>query len=169
MIYFTGDIHGNIDIHKLKNKNFTATKDDYLIILGDFGCVWDGSKQDDYWLNWLEDKPYTVLFVPGNHENYDLLRSYPTEEWHGGIIRRIRPSVIMLERGYVFEIEGNTFFCMGGAVSIDKSYRKEGVSWWADEMPSTDEFNLAYKTLPLTMVKSIIYLRIAQGLKPTSK
>lgn len=47
MIYITGDIHGDIDIHKLTTQNFlqqrTMTKDDYLIICGDFGLLWDDS------------------------------------------------------------------------------------------------------------------------------
>lgn len=49
----------------------TMTKQDYVIICGDFGGVWDGSKREKYWLDWLEDKPFTTLFVSGNHENYN--------------------------------------------------------------------------------------------------
>ena len=41
MIYVTGDTHANIDIEKLNTTKFpqqkTLTKDDYLIICGDFG------------------------------------------------------------------------------------------------------------------------------------
>lgn len=48
MVYITGDTHGEIDVHKLTKKNFPIqkqmTKDDSLIICGDFGCVWDGQK-----------------------------------------------------------------------------------------------------------------------------
>ena len=58
--------------------------------------------------------PFTVLFVSGNHENFDLLKVLPTEEWHGGKVQFIRPHVIHLLRGQVFEIEGYTFFTMGG-------------------------------------------------------
>ncbi|MDM8195794.1 hypothetical protein QUV98_05625 [Massilimicrobiota timonensis] len=45
-IFITGDTHGSYDIQKLARKNFpegkTLTKDDYMIICGDFGCVWGG-------------------------------------------------------------------------------------------------------------------------------
>lgn len=47
------------------------TKDDYVIICGDFGGVWDykiSSPSENYWLDWLNDKPFTTLFVDGNHE-----------------------------------------------------------------------------------------------------
>ena len=81
MIYFVGDIHADIGIYKLNTKNFSEqkemTKDDYIIICGDFGCVWDGSKNDKYWINWLNSKKFTTVFVDGNHENFDLLYQYP--------------------------------------------------------------------------------------------
>ena len=44
-------------------------------------------------------RPFTTAFVSGNHENYDALAAYPQAEWHGGRVRTIRPSVLMLERG----------------------------------------------------------------------
>lgn len=49
MIYVTGDTHANIDIEKLNTTKFpqqkNLTKDDYLIICGDFGLCWDGSRR----------------------------------------------------------------------------------------------------------------------------
>ena len=43
MIYLTGDLHGSIDISKLNTRNFPEqkimTKQDYVVILGDFGLV----------------------------------------------------------------------------------------------------------------------------------
>ena len=51
-------------------------RDDYIIICGDHGDVWAGEQADDHHLNWLEDKPFTTLFVDGNHENFDLLSVY---------------------------------------------------------------------------------------------
>lgn len=54
-----------------------------------------------------------------NHENFDRLMAYPVEEWHGGKIQRIRPSVIHLMRGQVFELEEKKLFTFGGASSHD--------------------------------------------------
>lgn len=55
MIYITGDIHREQDIHKINPREFTVgnslTENDYVIICGDFGCVWDGSTGDNFWLN----------------------------------------------------------------------------------------------------------------------
>ena len=85
MIYITGDTHGTIDWEKINTTRFpeqkNLTKDDYLIILGDFGGVWDGADQDRYILKTYEKRNFTTLFIDGNHENHDLLNKYPFEEW----------------------------------------------------------------------------------------
>ena len=57
--------------------------------------------------------------VDGNHENFDRFNEFPVHHWHGGKIHYIRPHVIHLMRGQVFEIGGITFFTMGGASSHD--------------------------------------------------
>ena len=140
MIYITGDTHGSIDVHKLKNKSFkdssNLTKDDYVIILGDFGFVWDNSNEQKYWLKWLDKKPWTTLFIDGNHESFDLLYQYPVEQWNGGKIHRISDSIVHLMRGQVFNIENKKFFTFGGASSIDKLQRTEYISWWKQELPN---------------------------------
>lgn len=143
MIVLTGDLHGDHDIHRLASKRFplgnTLTREDYLIVCGDFGLVWDDSPAEHYWRQWLEAKPWTTLWIDGNHENFDLLADFPLEEWHGGVVQRISEHVLHLCRGYVFELEGKRFFAFGGAESHDRQYRKYGKSIWLDEMPSTFE------------------------------
>ena len=70
MIYITGDTHGGFQ--RFTSDHFPQQKqmerDDYAIITGDFGGVWDDSPREAYWLDWLEEKPFTTLFVDGNHE-----------------------------------------------------------------------------------------------------
>ena len=98
--FVTGDVHGTWDIKKLYRTGRTImntlTPDDYLIICGDFGGVWDGSEFDIELLDWYARQPYTILFVDGNHENHTLLNKYPIEHWCGGEIHRIRPNLIHL-------------------------------------------------------------------------
>lgn len=92
MILITGDIHGSHDISKLDNTQNPIfkklTKEDYLIICGDFGLVWYNDMADTLWRTWLDEKPFTTLFVDGNHENFDLLYEFPEEEWHGGRVHK---------------------------------------------------------------------------------
>lgn len=122
-------------------------------------------------LDWLDCKPFTTLFVDGNHENFDRLYSYPVEEWHGGKVHKIRPSVIHLMRGQVFELDGKKIFTFGGASSHDinggilesndpdfkkkkkrldmgdKPYRINHLSWWKEELPSAVEMEEGLKIL----------------------
>lgn len=76
MLYVTGDTHGDW-MSRLNTDAFpeqkTMTKDDYVLILGDFG-YWHDTKSERYNLKWLANKPFTTLFVSGNHENYDRLQ-----------------------------------------------------------------------------------------------
>lgn len=172
MIYVTGDCHA--DFRRFSSKIFTEqadmTKDDYMIICGDFGGIWyDGvdttfSRQEKYWLDWLDSKSYTTLFVDGNHENHKRLNNWEVSDWHGGKVHKIRPSVIHLMRGEVYDIEGLKFFTFGGASSHDiqdgiiemdeagewrkkdrqwakegKMYRIKDLSWWEEELPTNDE------------------------------
>lgn len=131
MIYITGDTHGMQDYRKLHvfaGEHPELTKNDYMIIAGDFGGVWD-SKTLAADIRPYCDLPFTVLFVDGNHENFDLIETFPVETWKGGKVHKIRPDVIHLMRGQIFEIEGKTIFTFGGATSIDRVCRTEGRSW----------------------------------------
>lgn len=159
-VYVTGDIHGGIDIQKLSNKslrkkNITLSEKDYVIILGDFGLPFfdreaeEQSGEYSYWINWLSEKPYTVLWIDGNHDNFNFWEKQPVTEWHGGRVQ-IHPkasNVIHLMRGEIYEIEEKTFFAFGGASSYDKEYRKENVSWWEQETASASEMNNAFQNL----------------------
>lgn len=170
MIWLTGDTHGEW-IHRVNMASFyeqkEMSKNDYVIILGDFG-IWSDSKQQRYNLKWLEERNFTTLFIDGNHENYDVLDAYPVEEWHGGKVHFISPSVIHLMRGQVYNIDGLTFFTFGGGASHDiqdgvleiddprikewrddpdKMYRINHVSWWDREMPSKEEMDEGIKNL----------------------
>lgn len=162
MIYVTGDTHGDWK-SRLNEYAFPEqkemTKDDYVIILGDFG-IWDNSDRERRNLDWLNNRNFTTLFVSGNHSNYDILNGLPVEQWNGGNVNFIRSSVIHLRRGQVFCIDGTTFFAFGGAASHDisdgileigdpriktwkkdpdKMFRINHKSWWKEELPSKEE------------------------------
>lgn len=131
----------------------TLTEKDKLIICGDFGYISDDSYKERQFLRFLAEKPYQILFIDGNHENFTLINEYPVEEWNGGkvhVIRRNRdgvPKIIHLMRGQVFTIEGKKIFTMGGAYSIDKYMRTPYRSWWPEEMPTDEEMKEAISNL----------------------
>ena len=83
MVYLTGDTHGDLDRFRHGRLRWLG-KRDIVVVLGDFGFVWDGSAEEQKKLDWLRKRPYTLLFLDGSHENYDLLAQYPETERVGG-------------------------------------------------------------------------------------
>lgn len=172
MIFITGDTHGEFTRFStgIFPEQKELGKDDYVIVCGDFG-IWNGSKEENYWMDWLNNKSFTTLFVTGNHSNYDLLGQLPVREWMGGNVQFIRDDVIHLMRGQVYEIAGKRIFTMGGASSHDIDagilapddpgfrrkrrqldrqgglYRINHVSWWKEELPNDAEYDTARKNL----------------------
>ena len=151
MIYLTGDTHIPLDVEKLNTRSFPEqkkmTRDDYVIVLGDFGLLWHEDKEYYWWKRWFEEKNFTTLWIDGNHENHNWIDSLPVSEWYGGKVHMISPNIIHLMRGQVFTIEDNTFFTFGGALSIDKEMRRENVTWWAREEASYAEQEEGLKNL----------------------
>ena len=163
MIYITGDCHG--DFSRFKKENFSIlTKEDYVIMCGDFGGIWHDKKiprQEKINLKELSKMKFTTLFVDGNHENFNRLNKYPVIEWHGGKVHKINSSIFHLMRGEIYEIEGRKIFVFGGAASHDikdgviniddinkieelksnkSSYRIRNINWWDLEMPTINEY-----------------------------
>lgn len=151
MIYITGDTHIPVDINKLSSKRFPEQKQltakDYLIICGDFGGVWCGDNEELYWRKWLDKKNFTTLFVDGNHENFDMLGSFPIVDFCEGKAHKISNKIYHLMRGQIYTIDGRRIFTLGGASSHDREVRKEGKSWWKDELPNESEYNIAINNL----------------------
>ena len=173
MIYITGDTHSNFI--KFDKESFPLQeemkKEDYVIICGDFGGVWnfeeESCREKDN-LNWLNNRKFTTLFVDGNHENFTRLYDYPIEEWHGGKVHKIRENILHLMRGEIFDIDNRKIFAFGGAKSHDiqagilnldeeekiYQYRKRGAyfrirnySWWDLELPTKKEMQNGIKNL----------------------
>ena len=151
--YITGDKHGEMEMKRLSVKWWKhlpkPTEDDYVVVLGDFGLVFHPvqSGAEKWWLHWLSRKPWTTLFVDGNHDNIERLREYPTEVRFGGKVGKILGKIYHLRRGEVYEIEGKKIFVMGGAQSVDKLTRTEGIDWWRDELPTKADEDNAFENL----------------------
>jgi hypothetical protein len=153
MIYLIGDTHGEIEIEKLSSSNFpqgkTLTRDDYVIVLGDFGLFFSNppSSGEHWWLKWITRKPWTTLFLDGNHDNQNLLQTLPVVERFGGKVGKYADNLLYLRRGEVYIIDSVKIFAFGGAMSTDKHLRKEGVDWWAEEVPTMKEMDYGLENL----------------------
>lgn len=158
-IYITGDTHGESNPIKLRSVNFpnynNCTKDDILIIAGDFSYVFQNEnnsvkikKESNNLKHIFENRKFgDTLFVDGNHENFDRLDKFPTEEKYGGKVKKISNSVYQLLRGEIYSINGIKILTFGGAKSTDRKDRIIGVDWWPQEIFSEEEMENAFKNL----------------------
>lgn len=157
MIYILGDTHGDINVIEKSISGISSlSADDVLLIPGEFGYVMFGegtNEREKHKLDTISRFSFTILFVDGNHEGFPYLMQYPQEIRFGAPVRRIRDNIFWLQRGYIYTIQGKTFFTMGGAYSMDKARRlayeeKYGVPiWFKEELPSDEEYRRAIRTL----------------------
>ncbi|WP_158253285.1 MULTISPECIES: metallophosphoesterase [unclassified Cryobacterium] len=132
-----GDLHGDLEHALQAFSTFAARGVRCILQLGDWGIIWPGG-------NWQADlrkisralaRHHMVMFwVEGNHEYYPKLLNYPVD---ADGVRWITSNIGHLPRGYRTQIGGQFILAaLGGANSIDRRLREEGVSWWPDEQIS---------------------------------
>lgn len=154
-VFVSGDTHGGHDIRKLGSDRFpegkTLTSNDYVIVAGDYGLIWDvnESKPDElYFTKWLSEKRFNTLFVDGNHENFDRIYKLPIVEMFGGKVGvHVENKMYHLRRGEIYTINGIKIFVFGGGTSIDRNTRRPFISWWPQENPSFDEYQYGLANL----------------------
>ncbi len=128
-IAFAGDWHANTRwaVHTI---NYAADQHaDVIVHLGDYGYDYP----PDYTRRVEEacrEHRIPLLFVDGNHENFPRLHAYPIRD-NG--LRQISDHVWHLPRGYRWTWSNRMWVALGGAYSVDKPWRKAGISWWPEE------------------------------------
>lgn len=139
-----GDVHGDISFASKMTKLAASNDIDTIIQVGDFG-IWDHINEGVYFLDKLNEnselRGVRWVFVPGNHENYDRLEEYEAKKelyTDEGFIP-IRDNIHYTGKVNSWSWNGVSFKAVGGAHSIDKSYRKPGSSWWWQETLRDDE------------------------------
>ena len=146
MVYITGDLHGDLDRLKAPAMKKLRRKDT-LIILGDFGFIWQGGEEEEKRLKWINKRKYKVLFLEGTHDNFELLSKYPEVEHAGGRAKKINSNMYQLMRGETYELEGKKIFCFGGGISDDADMRIDSGTWWPEEQPTEVQKERAWQTL----------------------
>ena len=118
---FIGDVHGKYSPYKTLIKEVPAS-----IQVGDMGVGFmkdtpDGEKK------FMQNPPHDTMkkgnhrFIRGNHDNPTVCKTQP----------------FWIKDGHY---EDDMFF-VGGGLSIDRHWRIEGQTWWADEELSYREFS----------------------------
>lgn len=134
----TGDLHGDLDRFKTPAAKKLGPGDT-LLVCGDFGFLWDGSKEEQKRLRKLSEKKFDICFVEGSHENFSMLEQYEPREWNGGMVRQIAGNIFHLMRGQIFQIEDLRVFTMGGGESPDLDIRIANNNWYPEESPNEQE------------------------------
>ena len=138
MVYITGDMHG--DLTRLYDKEFRKLRrGDILIVCGDFGYIFDGSKQEREVIKYFAKRKFITAFVEGTHDNLEKINRCRETVWNGGKVHRIKGNLLHLTRGQIFNIDGNRYFTFGGGESTDKDMRVAQGFWWREEEPTPAE------------------------------
>lgn len=130
-IAFVGDVHGNAYYIRSLRKLLKYFGVDLVIQVGDMGILWRDENPDDCpVVDAVKSLDTDWWFIDGNHDNHPNLRNVGED-----ITDRIK----YMRRGSIKDIDGLNFGFLGGAYSVDKDYRTEGVSWWPEEQPTREE------------------------------
>lgn len=155
-LLLAGDIHGNLHWHKRIIDYAVRLKVRHIMQLGDYG-VWHGSGGERYLKgasDYAVENDVIVFFLPGNHENYVMLEEYATWEKNEDGHVEILPNIFYVGKVNAWNWHGKRFAAIGGAVSIDKEWRTEGVSWWPQEQLTLEERQLAHSLDPVDYLLS---------------
>ena len=152
-ILLSGDFHNNARgelsfltkdylIEQYGQKQFKEIN--YHIILGDGGFLWPGQEEKEALIfAELSERPFPVLCVLGNHEPVLGRPDLPEADIGIGekviLVNKEKPFLAYLKRGKVYNIEKRKFLVLGGALSIDKRFRRPNISWWEKEYWAEDE------------------------------
>jgi Icc-related predicted phosphoesterase len=127
-VVFGGDTHGDVEQVRFLIRKAKEVGAQAVFVLGDFG-IWshlDGGAFVSLVsaASFRADIP--VFFLPGNHDNYDLLEEYERDNARtsDGFVL-VAPGVLYSPRGHRWNWGGVRFLSLGGAYSIDKPSRLE--------------------------------------------
>ncbi len=126
MVYLTGDTHGDLDRFD-KTSRAGPGKRDIVVVLGDFGFVWDGSKEEQKKLDWLRKRPYTCCFWMAATRTMTCWHSTRPRSWFGGGAGAWAATCTMSAGAACWSWKARTYLCFGGAESQDNEEREPGV------------------------------------------
>lgn len=148
--YIFGDTHGIADIEKVFLIDEYYKQNDFIIICGDFGVIWSDEvdSNESILIKEFKKLPCEILFIDGNHENFNRLSKLKNIKRFGGNVGEyIKDKCFHLKRGEIYNIAGKNIFTMGGAKSIDVAYRQRNVSWWEAENITESQVKYALQNL----------------------
>ena len=131
MIIAIGDVHG--EFNKMQSKMVeimeSAGEPVNFVQVGDFGLGFERPKKDHDRLttinHFLKEKDSKLYVIRGNHDNPAF--------WEWGCGYQFS-NIEFVPDDYIRVIEGKSCYFAGGAVSVDRSRRTQGIDYWAGEI-----------------------------------
>lgn len=154
-LFMTGDTHGT----ELLSRLWHINNGDTLCILGDFGYIWkkgDIEKLKTLTHIVIEPENKYIVIVLGNHENYDIIEQLPQVEKYGGLVYEVSSHIHIFKQQGLYEVCGHKIAVYGGGLSVDRQYRKLGVSYWKQEVPTMRMFDCFMQQLQTIDTKEYI-------------
>lgn len=136
-ILVCGDWHGYTAAAKACAKKADQEGCDVIVQVGDFG-FWPHTDPEyvETVSRHLAKRDKWMVWIDGNHENFDVLYNTEWERTEEGFWR-IAPNVYYAPRGLRWRWDGVNFLALGGGYSIDKDWRLAqgpiGQYWWPQE------------------------------------
>lgn len=123
---FIGDIHGNFK--KFYNALLSSDyKNQTLLQVGDFGVGFRKIEDEYILLNpinqWLYDNNNILYVIRGNHDKPEYFENCPFDY----------SNIKFLKDFSIINVDGKNILTLGGAISIDRVTRKNGINYWKDE------------------------------------
>ncbi len=146
-ILVVGDIHG---CYGYLNSIISKKNPQIVLQCGDFGYFPNSIFRDSrgnihYWKMEFKNKNTKIYWIDGNHEDHWGLSSLENNE--------IYPNVFYMKRGSILTLsDGRNVLFMGGALSIDKHDRIEGIDWFREEtITQKDLMNIPDKNIDIVI------------------
>ena len=133
-IVFVGDTHGDHGTIGMAFKLAIEEGATRVVSVGDWGS-WPGVSGErfrDFCSNQATLTDIPLYICRGNHDWPGGLEYAKGLSWQGNH-KEIAPNLFFLGRTGVWNWDDCWFAVCGGAYSIDKSRRREGISWWPEE------------------------------------
>ncbi|PVA24402.1 hypothetical protein DDJ46_16000 [Mycobacteroides abscessus] len=144
-VMVAGDWHGNPYWAEQAIKYAKRSGADMIVHVGDYG-FWTPSERTYAYLlgsnQLLEELDMRLIWVDGNHEDHSQLDECNIPGGKPTVFGDL-DRIMHLPRGFRWEWWGMTWMALGGAHSVDRSWRREGHDWWPGEVLSGEQVEYA--------------------------
>lgn len=133
-----GDLHGNFRWLDIVARSIRALAPDVTTVLQLGDWAMDPDTTDEALDGTGIERIYVTM---GNHDRWD--QATPLFNAHPGAAIRVSDITWLLPRPARLRIGGRDVLSLGGAVSVDRAWRQEGVNYWKEEEITSEHVKAA--------------------------